>query len=218
VRAINASITEKESWLSYVFPIMRYHDRWNALSGEDLKYFFHKPDASVNGFIIRSDILPEQEMPPFPPLADYTFSENSYAYLDKMTALCKENNIPLVLMKAPLKNPHWYEEWEEQMEAYAAEHGLLYINFLELMDEVGLDMSTDTFNGGLNLNVYGAEKMAMYFGKVLQEEYGLDDRRSEPETAVRWNDKAALYDRTKEQQLAEIKEYGKILTFLLQHN
>jgi hypothetical protein len=192
---------------------MRYHDRWNELSSEDLKYFFSKPDASVNGFIIRSDILPEQEMPPFPPLADYTFSENSYKYLDKMTALCKENGIPLVLMKAPLKNPHWYGEWETQIEDYAAENGLLYVNFLELMDEVGLDMSTDTFNGGLNLNVYGAEKMASYFGELLQEEYNLADRRGERETAARWDEKSAVYDRVKERQLAEIKENGKILTF-----
>jgi hypothetical protein len=194
---------------------MRYHDRWSELSGEDFKYFFSKPDVSINGFIIRSDILPEKEMPPFSPLADYTFSENSYKYLDMMTELCEKNGVPLILMKAPLKYPHWYDEWDRQMEDYAAEHGLRYINFLELDDELGLDMSVDTFNGGLNLNVYGAEKMAIYFGELLRGEYGLPDRRSEPDTAARWNEKSELYERVKEKQLAEIEEYGKIHTFLI---
>jgi hypothetical protein len=101
------------------------------------------------------------------------------------------------------------------MEDYAAEHGLRYINFLELTGELGLDMSVDTFNGGLNLNVYGAEKMAIYFGEILRGEYGLPDRRSEPETAARWNEKSKLYERVKEKQLAEIEEYGKIQTFLI---
>jgi hypothetical protein len=214
-RAVSASITDDESWLSYLFPIMRYHDRWSELSGEDFKYFFNKPDVSINGFIIRSDILPEQEMPPFSPLADYTFSENSYKYLDMMNELCERNGAPLILMKAPLKYPHWYDEWDRQMEDYAAKHGLRYINFLELTDELGLDMSVDTFNGGLNLNVYGAEKMAIYFGELLRSEFRLADRRGEPETAARWDEKSELYERVKEKQLAEIEEYGKIQTFLI---
>jgi hypothetical protein len=119
-------------------------------------------------------------------------------------------------MKAPLKYPYWYPEWDEQIAAYADEHGLLYINFLNLTEEVGLDMTRDTFNGGLNLNVYGAEKMAKYFGKILRDEYSLPDRRSEPETAARWNEKSKLYRSIKERQLEEIKKYGRIQTFLIE--
>ena len=33
-------------------------------------------------------------------LADYRFGDTAYAYLDKITALCKENDIQLVLVKA----------------------------------------------------------------------------------------------------------------------
>lgn len=31
--AVRASMTEEESFLSYLFPLLRYHTRWNELSG-----------------------------------------------------------------------------------------------------------------------------------------------------------------------------------------
>ena len=45
----------------------------------------------------------------------------------------------LILIKAPSLYPYWYPQWEEQMEAYAAERKLPYINFLELQEETGID-------------------------------------------------------------------------------
>ena len=38
-------------------------------------------------------------------------------------------------------------------------------------DEVGIDYSNDTYDGGLHLNLYGAEKMSRYFGKLLRENF-----------------------------------------------
>ena len=35
--AINASMTEEENFIEYVFPILRYHSRWNELVKEDFK-------------------------------------------------------------------------------------------------------------------------------------------------------------------------------------
>ena len=74
-------------------------------------------------------------------------------------------------MKAPILYPYWYKEWDEQIRDYAGENGLKYINFLDKQDEVGIDYSKDTYDGGLHLNLYGAEKMSRYFGKLLRGFY-----------------------------------------------
>ena len=202
VKAILASMTEDEHFLDYVFPILRYHSRWNELGEEDLEYLFRREPVSHNGYYMRVDVKPAENVPEGRILADYQFGENACGYLDKMTELCRENDIQLVLVKAPSLYPYWYEEWEEQVEAYAAEHKLLYINFLELTEETGLDFSQDTYDGGLHLNLTGAEKITDYLGKVLTEECALSDRRGEAELSRAWEEKISAY----EQEIAEQKK------------
>ena len=56
IAAINASMTEEENFIEYVFPILRYHSRWNELAKEDFKYMFDKEPLSHNGYLMRADI------------------------------------------------------------------------------------------------------------------------------------------------------------------
>ena len=196
-------MTGDEKFLDYVFPILRYHSRWSEVGEEDFQYMFQKKQVSHNGYYMRVDVKPAENVPEGNILADYSFGENAYAYLDKITELCRENDIQLILVKAPSLYPYWYDEWEEQMTEYAEENGLLYINFLELTAETGLDFSQDTYDGGLHLNLSGAEKITAYLGKVLREEAGLPDRRGEKELTEKWEKKIALYEQEKERQYRE---------------
>ncbi|MCI8800069.1 MAG: SGNH/GDSL hydrolase family protein [Lachnospiraceae bacterium] len=200
VKSILASMTEEEHFLDYVFPILRYHSRWSELDAEDVEYMFHRKPVSHNGYYMRVDVKPAENVPEGRILADYQFGENACRYLDKMTELCRENDIQLVLVKAPSLYPYWYDEWEEQVEVYAAEHDLLYINFLELAEETGLDFSQDTYDGGLHLNLTGAEKITKYLGKILAEECALPDRRGEAELSEVWEEKISAYEQEIEEQ------------------
>ena len=47
-------------------------------------------------------------------------------------------------MKAPSLYPLWVPPYEEQIQNYAEEHGLLYLHFLKRMEATGFDMSRDT--------------------------------------------------------------------------
>ncbi len=199
--AINASLTaEEKKWQSqwtYLFPILRYHDRWSQLEAEDFRYLFTKDTVSDNGYLMQTGIKPVTGEHVEKPLIDYTLGENSYYYLDKMVQLCKENDVQLVLIKAPSLSPVWWDEWELQVEEYAKENELLYINFLELQDEIGIDWNTDTYDTGLHLNVYGAEKLSKYFGKILSEDCGIIDRREDTAVNGLWKDKVTAYKERK---------------------
>lgn len=205
VKSILASMTEEEKFADYVFPVLRYHSRWSELSADDVAYMFRTKKVSHNGYYMRVDVKPAENVPEGNILADYSFGENAYAYLDRMTELCKENDIRLILIKAPSLYPYWYDEWEEQIEAYAEENGLLYINFLELVEETGLDFQTDTYDAGLHMNLSGAEKITRYLGKVLREEAGLEDRRGEAHLSEVWEEKTAAYEQEKQEQY---EKYG----------
>ncbi len=204
VKSIQASMTEQEEFMDYVFPILRYHSRWSELGSEDVRYMFGKETVSHNGYYMRVDVKPAENVPEGNILADYQFGENAYYYLDKMTQLCKENDIELILIKAPSLYPYWYDEWETQIEEYAKENDLKYINFLNLIEETGLDFSKDTYDGGLHLNLSGAEKITEYLGEFLRNEYELPDHRSEKELQEIWDQKIILYEREKERQYAEL--------------
>lgn len=200
VGSIKASMTEEESFLDYVFPLLRYHSRWSELTPDDFKYFWHRDPVTFNGYYMRVDVLPAENVPEGKVLADYSFGENAWKYLDKMVELCEKNDVELVLVKAPSLVPYWYDEWEEQVEAYAAVHGLKYYNFLEVTDGIGLDYSTDTYDAGLHLNLSGAEKMAHYFGKILTDECGLESRRGEEDLEADWQKKREAYEAEADRQ------------------
>lgn len=202
-KSIQASMLPEESMLEYIFPLLRYHSRFSELTGDDITYLFQKDKVSHNGYYMRTDVKPVTAEPTKRKLANYQFGETAYEYLDKITQLCKEQGVTLVLMKAPSIYPVWYDEWEVQIEEYAKEHDLLYLNFLELMEETGIDMQTDTYDAGLHLNVYGAEKLASYFGEILAGLPGVEDHRTEEETARIWQEKVDFYY----QKMEEQKEY-----------
>ena len=195
--SIRASMTEKESFISYVFPLLRFHSRWSALTKEDFRYMFSKDMVSYNGYLLQTKRKGVTTQPRKTPLADYSFGENAWDYLDKITQLCKEKNIRLVLMKAPTIYPVWYDEWEEQIKDYAAQKDLPYYNFLESIQESGIDLTTDTYDAGLHLNVWGAEKLSRYFGQILRTECDLPDHRQDSAVLSYWQEMEERYEAEK---------------------
>ena len=207
---IKASMTEDENIADYIFPILRYHSRWSDLNSDDFKYMFKKDIVTTNGYYMRCDVYPEMEFPPAPMLVDYTLGENSMYWLNKMADLCEENGIKLVLVKAPILYPYWYDEWDVQVQDFAKERGLEYINYIPLRDEIGLDMTVDTYDGGLHLNIDGAEKFADYMGAYLVDCADLTDYRNDNEVSKLWEEKLEFYDNLRAAQLKELEEYGEL--------
>ena len=169
IDAIRASMTEEEQFLDYVFPLL-----------------FHRDKVSHNGYYMRVDARPAENVPEGRPLGDYTIDAGQMEWLEKIRLLCEQNGVELVLIKAPSLYPYWYDQWEEQIADYAEDHGLLYVNLLALHTAAGLDYQTDTYDGGLHLNLAGAEKLSRYFGEIQQDKCGLKDRRGEMDMLERW--------------------------------
>ena len=215
IKMAKASMLPEEDLITYIFPLLRFHSRWNELSEEDFKYWFKKEQIAHNGYLMRVDVKPAGSFPKPRKLADYRFGDICYDYLDKIVKLCKDNGIKLVLLKAPSLYPHWYEEWDAQIVDYAQKNDLLYINMLDHLDEIGLDYSTDTYDAGLHLNLSGAEKSSAFLGKILQKEFNLADKRQDKYLQAIWQEKTDAYYKMKEDQYKELEEYGYLLKFNL---
>ena len=195
LRAISVSMTEEESFVSYLFPLLRFHSRWKELGREDLTYLFHRDTVSHNGYLMQTEIRGgKSEIIPSP-LVDDALPKTSMEYLEKMRALCEKNGIAFVLIKAPTNDwkYHWYDEWDEQIVSYAATHEIPYYNFIPLADEIGIDWNVDTYDAGVHLNVYGAEKLTAYFGAILANSLGLESRKDDAALAKVWQQKLDAY-------------------------
>jgi len=195
--SIMASLTQEEKdWegqFSYLFPLLRYHDRWSQLTKEDFTYWFTKNQVSDNGYLMQTGVKPYTNPYVEKPLVDYSFGENSWYYLNKMVELCEKHGTQLVLIKAPSLYPVWWDQWDAQIAEYAEEHDLLYLNMLDYVEEIGIDWTTDTYDAALHLNVYGAEKASSWFGRILSDECGVSDRRGDPELSQIWETICADY-------------------------
>lgn len=181
---MDVALAEDESRLSYYIPLLRYHDRWSELTWGDFRTLFGKQEA-VNscGYVVKTDVVPAARALPdhegaLPPRED-AFGETVLAYFDRMVTLCRERGVELLLVKAPTDSWRypWHEEYEQKTVELAEAYGLSYYNLLDCAEEIGLDMTTDSYDGGYHLNVSGAEKTSLYFGAVLKASYKLKDTK-----------------------------------------
>ena len=198
LNAIRASMTKDESLASYFMPILRYHDRWSSLTAEDVKRTFAKhEDITHQGYLMQTDIVPVDPTDNRKPdaLIDSALPARSMEYLEKMRALCEQYGAELVLVKAPTNSVkyYWYEEWDAQIVSYAEDKDLVYYNFVGMDDELGLDWSRDTYDAGLHLNVYGAEKWTDFVGKLLVTNHGVQDRRGDAALDALWQERIDRY-------------------------
>ena len=195
VGAIRVAMTEEESFVEYVFPLLRFHSRITELTCDDLKYVFSAPKVSHSGYLMQTGVVPQTDFSAGREELDYDISENAWKYLDMMRELCEERGIELILVKAPTNSwmYWWHDEREEQIRDYADEHSLAYYNFIPLAEEIGIDWSLDTYDAGAHLNVYGAEKLTVYFGEILASSHGLIDRRSDAVLSEMWTPRLEAY-------------------------
>lgn len=201
---IRAAMTEDESALSYAVPLLRYHARWSQLTWSDVTTLFEEAmPVSSRGYLVKTEIVPATQVLPnhegalLP--ADSTFGETALAWFDRIVTLCREHGAEPVLVKAPTDSWRypWYEEYEAQVIALAERYGLDYYNLLDDFELIGLDMTTDSYDGGLHLNVYGAEKLSRYFAHVLTEKYELTDTRDASDRVAVWRGENEYYRQLK---------------------
>ena len=191
---INASMTEEETFWSYVFPILRYHSRFDELTQEDFAYLFRRTNNTWNGHLINQEVNPVGTLPAKRVLSNYQFSDICYEYLEKMVSLCKSNGIEMILMKAPSLYPYWYDQYDAQIADFANAHGIVYYDFTKAVDEIGLDYQVDTYDGGLHLNLNGAVKFSKYLSNILADRHGVSDHRYDMVIADLYNAKLGEYD------------------------
>lgn len=175
---IKAIMDPTENYLDYVFPILRFHSRWNDLSIEDFKYWIYKPTISYNGQLLQfDDDGKDVEFNQYMLDESVRATDRTMSYMQMIADGCKNNGVELLLIKLPLIEGNWNMSLEEQISAFADNNDIAYFSCTDMFEEIGLDKNTD-FTDGQHMNSYGAEKFSKYLGRYIMDNYNITDRTS----------------------------------------
>lgn len=169
----------KELQSSYLFPLDKYHtnwEKWNFTSletiqntvlspyyseGEDRGYmrwnaneWFYYPDWAELHSGYHEDVY-----------------EENMKYLDMIRELCEENDVKLLLVRAPLPCYDTIIGKTNTVMDWAIDNHVDMINFMWLTEEIMLDGETDSLDGGGHLNENGAQKVSRYLAEYLRDNY-----------------------------------------------
>lgn len=182
---------QTEAFVEKLIPMVHYHSFYKQLaipeliSGMNAEY----AKASVlKGFWYRSISVPYTGRKDYmkSEVNELSISDETKEYLEKITSLVQEKGIQLVLVSSPSPK-NWTEGKNKSITEWAIEHDVPFLDLNEKLDEIGIDWSTDTRDGGDHVNFSGTMKINGYIGSYLKETYQLVDHRRD-NTYQSWSD------------------------------
>lgn len=168
-----------EEYISYAFPLLRYHERWKEISKQDYIYMTEDKTNWNKGYMRTHQISDAPvDLSAYEQEGSAWLDERAVACLNEMAEICEKKGITFLLFKSPKAD--WYQYFSSEIEKVSGEKGLAFIDYNALVQEVGLDVATD-FRDSYHLNEQGAAKVSTHMGAYLKENFELTDRRMDEE-------------------------------------
>jgi len=198
--------SEKQTLASYLFPLLRYHSRWDELDRVDFQYNLRNEMDPYKGFFkfdfgAENINFPEDYMQHSNMIAEYSMTD--LGYYKKMFQLCQEKDIAIVLVTMPRVD--WDYSRHLGTKQLAETYNIPYIDYCldENLEVLGLDLKTD-FHNENHLTTLGAQKVSRHLGAFLQQTYGLEDKRNDP-AYQQWHIDLQIYKNDYAEAIAQMK-------------
>ena len=167
-------LDSSQNEISYYLKNLRYHTRWSDLTENDFHLSEHN-SVELKGFGPLYDYYASEEYIPYHISSDssshVTPDDTMQLYLDRITELCRSKNISLILVSQP--GNYMDDSVNSTLCSYAADNGINYINLCEEThyNSIGAVFPKDNIIG--HSNVWGAEKLSEYIGRIIKENYSV---------------------------------------------
>lgn len=196
---------ENQNILSYYFPLLRYHGRWNEISKKDFSPAKVYMNYSKGGLLsdARTSIDPIGER--YYNLDEISISQYSLQYYKKIIDLCKEKNIRILAVSLPVLDKTFNYARYDVLREFCSEYGIDYINYnsKEYLDDLNLDLDLDYYDSG-HMNISGSLKVSKDLGRRLKELYDLVDH-SQDSAYLEWEKQWNLFEQYYGDVLEQIK-------------
>ncbi len=237
IQAVRAYTDDFSDFLTNLFPLLSYHDRWQEITDEDFLKLNKEPRPYLRGYTLQTTqwvnsvtdesqlitpllVVDEDEAP-----SETTVEtvEISVGYVDQIVSFCEEKDLTLVLVAMPSE---WNSGDHNAIQALADEYGIDFLDFnvdpyysatdFDMASDVIVPSEDESIRSDLHANYYGAEKLTDYLGQYLIEECGNRDVRGDEKYAF-MEDELEDYNRyTVGIALGEIEDPAEYLSYLLE--
>ena len=180
-----------EDKVSIIFPLLRYHSRWNEINFKDLKKLNQTYHSYTKGYLMSRGFSPNYNGNKYMEKAqkNINFQNDSDKYLKKINELCKEKNIKLLI--AGVQDVRtWGKKQSEIMNEFAMDNNIDYLDLNTI--DYGLNWLEDTTDGGSHMNVLGAMKITKVIGDYIHNKYNVPDHRKDV-AYKSWNEDYKIY-------------------------
>jgi len=133
-------------------------------------------------------------------------SSENIEWLLKIKDLCDKYKIQLVMVKVPCVyspqsyNSAWTIQKSEMMHNICNEYGITYYDILYDTD-INFDCAKDSYDGGMHLNFYGAQKVSINLANYLKQHYELSFENNE-----QWDTDLIHYQKVRKIVLLELEQ------------
>ena len=191
-----------EEWYFYLFPLAKNHSNWKEAANQwesILDYYEIKRNGAIlKGNVTNLNVLSNMtardvsEVDSCKPL-----ESESERILRDFLDFCRKNEIKNVMF---VRFPHFiaqdwtYDRFQRGNEAkriITEEYGIPFVDLELQAEQMGLDYYTDFYNED-HLNFEGQQKLTEYFGRILVEQYGVEESVLTEKQRQDW-DRAAEY-------------------------
>ena len=166
--------TDIERYLSFFMPLCAFHDNWNTLTSTSFTSLSVNPGLRRSMGFSMSNAVKEVEIPDYRRFVQKEYTRDAENEILDMIHTCHEKGIQVVFFTVPWEGEFAYGNAIRKL---AKENDCAYLDLFESMEEIGIDGKTDFSDSG-HLNTSGAEKVAVYLGKYIVENYDVTDMRT----------------------------------------
>lgn len=156
-------------YIGYFLPAFVFHENWKELSIESFMDNSNDYDFVKNRGYLGSDSAEAVSIEAYGSFLQEEIPENILSILDEMVQRCRQQGIEVILCTIPFEGEYKYGEF---ISAYARKHDLVYLNYFEKMEELGLSCDED-FRNAEHVNDLGARKITEDLGAYLTAHYNL---------------------------------------------
>lgn len=182
IHAITKKDSSQSTW-SYYFTNIRFHTRWTELNAKDFSLSDLSQHCELKGYApLLSEWHTSYDFSPFK--IDCTVEPEPMVplmqeYLEKITQLCSDNGIQLILVKTLTDEEN--QARYNKISSYAQACDIKFIDFNErsTYNQLHLDFMADMADGDPeHTNLHGAIKITDYLGNMLVSEYDISSHRN----------------------------------------
>lgn len=176
-------------------PVFDYHNRWKlAVTDNPAPLPYAADEIEMKGYYISQEVVPAASSEYMIPTDDATPMASRYLWsFDRILDYCDAIDVDVLLISVPSAKS-WNYCHANAVQTIAQERGLSFIDLNLQPNQVPIDWTSETRDGGDHLNLSGASKVSAYLGEYLTEHYELPDHRGE-DAYHSWDEAYEQYER-----------------------